>query len=90
MDESAQSIVSGRAAVGCVSPIPRRSPNAEHELIGEVADLDGRLDRAADALAEDADLIDDAEGSVAYKRQLIRTFLDRAVRAALGEQSARC
>jgi carbon-monoxide dehydrogenase medium subunit len=85
-DGHAETILATHVAVGCVGPTPRRSPSAERELIGDVGDLGDRLGRAADALAEDADLIDDAEGSVAYKRQLIKTFLGRAIRAALGNR----
>jgi CO/xanthine dehydrogenase FAD-binding subunit len=59
-------------AVGSVSPTPRRSEQAEALV------LDGKLDDAAEALADAAELIDDTEGSADYKRHLIHVFLQRA------------
>jgi CO/xanthine dehydrogenase FAD-binding subunit len=56
-------------------------------LAGLIAQIDDRLDDAADALADDAEIIDDLEGSVAYKRNLVRVFLRRAVQSALGGSS---
>jgi carbon-monoxide dehydrogenase medium subunit len=61
-----------RVAVGSVSPTPRRSEQAESLV------LDGRIDEAAEALADAAELIDDKDGSAAYKRHLIHVFLRRA------------
>jgi len=61
-----------RVAVGSVSPTPRRSDQAESLL------LEGRLEDAAEALADAADLIDDKDGSADYKRHLIHVFLQRA------------
>jgi carbon-monoxide dehydrogenase medium subunit len=65
-----------RVAVGSVSPTPRRSPEAASLVV------EGRLDDAAEALAEAAELIDDKEGSAEYKRHLIRVFLTRAYEEA--------
>ena len=61
-----------RLAVGSVSPTPRRSEQAESLV------LEGRVDEAADALADAAELIDDKDGSADYKRHLIHVFLRRA------------
>jgi carbon-monoxide dehydrogenase medium subunit len=61
-----------RVAVGSVSPTPRRSEAAESLV------LEGRVDDAADALADAAELIDDKDGSADYKRHLIHVFLRRA------------
>jgi carbon-monoxide dehydrogenase medium subunit len=83
-DDGGEAIVSARAAVGCVGPTPRRSAAAEGQLAGLIAQIDDRLEDAADALAEHAEIIDDNEGSVAYKRNLVRVFLRRAVQSALG------
>jgi carbon-monoxide dehydrogenase medium subunit len=81
--DGGEAIVGARVAVGCVSPTPRRSAQAERQLVGPISQVDHRLDDAAEALAADAEMIDDAEGSVEYKRQLIRVFLRRAVHSAL-------
>ena len=61
-----------RVAIGSVSPTPRRSEQAEALV------LQGRIDEAADALADAAELIDDKDGSADYKRHLIHVFLRRA------------
>jgi aerobic carbon-monoxide dehydrogenase medium subunit len=74
----ATTIATARVAVGSVSPTPRRSPVAEQLLVGELGAVSRRLDEAADALAGDADLLDDAEGTADYKRHLIHVFLRRA------------
>ena len=69
LDENAKQ---ARLAVGSVSPTPRRSEQAESLV------LEGRVDDAADALADAAELIDDKDGSADYKRHLIHVFLGRA------------
>jgi carbon-monoxide dehydrogenase medium subunit len=88
MADAGQTIQGARAAVGCVGPTPRRSPEAERILTGPVAEIESRLDAAAEALAADADLIADLDGGIAYKRNLIRVFLHRAVRSALKRPGA--
>ena len=88
MDDNGETIQSARAAVGCVGPTPRRSAESERLLLGPVAAIADRLDHAAQALAADADLIADLDGSVAYKQNLIRVFLRRAVQSALQGPSA--
>ena len=72
-------------AVGCACPFPTRAPEAEKLLAGSRAEVEKRLAEAAEAIADAADLIDDHEGSVDYKRNLIRVFLRRVFRKALGE-----
>jgi carbon-monoxide dehydrogenase medium subunit len=39
--------------------------------------------RAAEAAADTTELISDAQGSAAYKRELVRVYVERAVRSAL-------
>jgi carbon-monoxide dehydrogenase medium subunit len=41
------------------------------------------LARAGEAAAAEAELMGDAHGSVAYKRELLRVYTGRAVRKAL-------
>ncbi len=67
-----------RVAVGSVSPTPRRSVSAEALLAGEVGAVRERLAEAANVLADDAELLDDQEGSAGYKRHLIGVFLRQA------------
>jgi carbon-monoxide dehydrogenase medium subunit len=51
-------------------------------LRGARAD-DATLARAGEAAAAEAGVIGDAHGTAAYKRELLRVYLARAVRAAL-------
>jgi carbon-monoxide dehydrogenase medium subunit len=57
---------------------------AEQALQG-VAPDDAVLRRAGEAAAAAVSIIADAHGSAAYKRELLRVYLRRAVRQALGE-----
>jgi carbon-monoxide dehydrogenase medium subunit len=77
------SIRGSRIAIGCLSPFPRRSAPAEQMLRGSRAQLEAAIPRAANALADDAELIDDHEGGADYKRHLLGVFLRRAVKRAL-------
>ena len=83
LDDRHDHVTRARLAVGSVSPTPRRSASAEALLSGDIAEVAGRLDQAADALADDAELIDDLEGSADYKRHLIHVFLERVWQQAL-------
>jgi carbon-monoxide dehydrogenase medium subunit len=76
-----------RVAVGSACPFPTRAPAAEELLTGSRGELEKRLAQAAEAIGDAADLIDDHEGSVNYKRNLIGAFLRRVFRKALGETS---
>jgi carbon-monoxide dehydrogenase medium subunit len=82
LDSRGEEVVEARVAVGSVSPVPRRSASAESLLLGPVDDVPTRLGEAANLLADDAQLIDDLEGSADYKRHLIHVFLERAWRQA--------
>ena len=44
---------------------------------------DAAFRRAGEAAAEEAELITDAQGSAAYKKELVRVYVARALRAAL-------
>jgi len=61
-----------------------RMAEAEGVLQGARPD-DPALKRAGDAAAEEAPILADAHGSAAFKRELLRVYLGRAVRRALGE-----
>ena len=51
---------------------------------GQGAADDAAFRRAGEAAAEEAELITDAQGSAAYKKELVRVYVARALRAALG------
>jgi carbon-monoxide dehydrogenase medium subunit len=61
-----------------------RMTSAEKLLQGAAAE-DAVLTRAGDAAAEEASILADAHGTAAYKRELLRVYLRRAVRKALDE-----
>lgn len=83
LSEDRRSIVAARTAVGAASPLPTRSVQAEALLAGPTAEVGDRLDAAATALADAADLMDDADGSADYKRHVIAVHLRRIVDALL-------
>ncbi|MGH6673588.1 MAG: FAD binding domain-containing protein [Xanthobacteraceae bacterium] len=61
-----------------------RMDAAENALQG-AAPEDATLRRAGDAAADEVQALSDAHGSAPYKRELLRVYLRRAVRQALGE-----
>jgi aerobic carbon-monoxide dehydrogenase medium subunit len=71
-----------RLVVSAATDTPRRLAAAEAILRGGDAD-DALLQRAGEAAAGEAGVIGDAHGSAAYKRELLKVYLARAVRAAL-------
>jgi carbon-monoxide dehydrogenase medium subunit len=79
-------IVRSRVAIGCVCPFPKRSAAAEELLAGSRAHVEASIGEAADALADDAELIDDHEGGADYKRHLLGVFLRRAVQQAFAKE----
>jgi aerobic carbon-monoxide dehydrogenase medium subunit len=61
-----------------------RMAAAERLLQGARLD-DPALKRAGDAAADEAEILADAHGSATYKRELLRVYLGRAMRRALGQ-----
>jgi carbon-monoxide dehydrogenase medium subunit len=64
-----------------------RMATAEQALQGAAPD-DANLRRAGEAAAAEASILADAHGSVAYKRELLRVYLRRAMRQALDASAA--
>jgi aerobic carbon-monoxide dehydrogenase medium subunit len=83
--DDGRTFISARVAVGCVCPFPTRGREAEKLLTGSRGEVERRLSDAADAIADAADLVNDHEGGIEYKRHLIHVFLRRMFRKALGE-----
>ena len=83
----------GRAARGRLGRCRRGAGvAAEEALAGASADgLDAALERAGERAADAAEPVEDANGSVEYKRHLVGVLSRRAVRAAVeaGEQPGR-
>jgi carbon-monoxide dehydrogenase medium subunit len=65
-----------------------RLTTAEKALHGASPD-DAVLTRAGDAASAEASILADAHGSASYKRELLRVYLRRAVRQALGDNGRR-
>jgi aerobic carbon-monoxide dehydrogenase medium subunit len=63
-----------------------RMASAEKELQGSAPD-DATLKRAGAAAAAEAQILADAHGSAAYKRELLKVYMRRAVRQALAEDT---
>jgi aerobic carbon-monoxide dehydrogenase medium subunit len=71
-----------RIVISAATDTPTRLAAAEAALRGAKAD-ESALRRAADAAASEAAVNGDQHGSAAYKRELVRVYVTRAVRAAL-------
>ena len=81
VDASDGTIREARIVVSAATPKATRLRRAEAILLEGAAD--SVLRRAAEAAAQEADVIADHHGSAAYKRQLVRVHVERAVRNAL-------
>ncbi len=75
-------IKSARVVVSAATEKAMRAKAAEKVLAGATVD-DKLLARAGDAATEECETISDVRGSAAYKRELIRVYVARAVRAAM-------
>ena len=83
LDDGSGDIREARCAIGCVSPTPCRSEAAESLIAGPADSVEQRLQEAGAALADEAALTDDREGSAEYKRHLVGVLLHRAARKCL-------
>jgi aerobic carbon-monoxide dehydrogenase medium subunit len=71
-----------RVVVSAATEKAIRLTGAEQVLSGATID-DAVLARAGDAAADEAETVADVRGSAAYKRELLRVYVRRAVRQAL-------
>jgi len=84
LDADGTVIREARVVIGAATDTPVRLTNAEKALRGARAD-DAALRLAGDAAAAEAAVISDQHGTAAYKRELVRVYVARAVRAAVAE-----
>jgi carbon-monoxide dehydrogenase medium subunit len=77
-------IAEARIAVGSVGARPVRAASAAHALVGKPVGDAGVLAEAAALAAEAAEAVEDANGSVEYKQQLVRVLVERCFRDAAG------
>jgi len=85
LDMDGNTVRDARIVVSAATDTPTRLAKTEAVLRGAHAD-DATLTHAGEAAAAEAGVIGDAHGTAAYKRELVRVYLARAVRAALAGQ----
>ena len=71
-----------RIALGAADAVPLRARRAEELLAGRRPDAEAIAEAAA-AVRDEVDPIDDARGSVAWKREMARVWTERALRGAV-------
>jgi len=81
LDMDGAAIRDAAVVISAATDKPTRLAAAESVLRGGRVD-DATLARAGEAAAEGLDIVGDAHGSASYKKQLLRVYLARAVRAA--------
>jgi carbon-monoxide dehydrogenase medium subunit len=82
LDMAGSSVKSARIVVSAATTKASRLIAAEQVLIGKTPD-DAALKSVTEAAVDEADILADVRGSVSYKRELLRVYLARAVRAAV-------
>jgi carbon-monoxide dehydrogenase medium subunit len=87
LEADGQAIKSVRMVVSAATEKAMRLPETEKVLTGDTVD-DKQLARAGDAAAEECETVTDIRGSAAYKRELLRVYIGRAVRQALNTAGA--
>jgi carbon-monoxide dehydrogenase medium subunit len=81
LEGDGKAIRAPRVVVSAATEKAVRLKGAEEVLNGATLD-DATLARAGDAAADEAETISDVRGSAAYKRELLRVYVRRAVRRA--------
>jgi aerobic carbon-monoxide dehydrogenase medium subunit len=84
LEMEGDSVRDTRIVIGAATDTPRRLTQAEAVLRGARLD-DASFARAGEAAALEAGVIGDAHGSAAYKKELVRVYVARAIRAALAD-----
>jgi carbon-monoxide dehydrogenase medium subunit len=85
LEGGGDAVTSARVVVSAATPKATRLTSVE-KLLGGARIDDKTLQAAGDAAAEEADFIGDLRGSAAYKRELLRVYIGRALRAARGDR----
>jgi len=81
-----ESMKSARIVVSAATTKATRLIAAEKALIGNAAD-EATLKKFSDIAADEADILADVRGSASYKRELLRVYAARAVRAAMSSRA---
>jgi carbon-monoxide dehydrogenase medium subunit len=88
LEAEGATVRSARVVASAATTKATRLKAAEAALAGQVVD-DRLLARAGEAAAAEADILSDVRGSAAYKREILRVYVGRAVRAAIEERTHR-
>jgi carbon-monoxide dehydrogenase medium subunit len=78
------SVRDARIVISAATEKPVRLAGAEAAIRGGALDDEAVLRRVGDSAADEAQTITDGQGSAAYKRQLVRVYVRRALMAARG------
>ena len=87
LEAEGSAVKSARVVVSAATEKATRLKGVERLLAGATVDQK-MLARAGDAAAEEAECITDVRGSAAYKRELTRVYVGRALRQALNSNGA--
>jgi aerobic carbon-monoxide dehydrogenase medium subunit len=87
LEAEGSAVKSARVVVSAATEKATRLKGAERLLAGATVD-EKVLARVGDAAAEEAECITDVRGSAAYKRELTRVYVGRALRQALNSNGA--
>jgi aerobic carbon-monoxide dehydrogenase medium subunit len=85
LETDGRAVRAARVVVSAATEKAIRLAGAEEVLSGATID-DAVLARAGDAAADEAETVADVRGSAAYKRELLRVYVRRAVRQAVSGQ----
>jgi carbon-monoxide dehydrogenase medium subunit len=77
-------VTEAKIGLGGAEATPRRIPEAEASLIGRAPDAAG-IAAAAEAAAQAVDPLEDAQTDAAYRRDLVRAMVTRALTMAAGD-----
>ena len=69
-----------KISLGAVAPTPMRAKKAEHLLQGEILD-DALIASAAQIAADESRPVDDVRASAGYRREMVKVFTRRALKA---------
>ena len=88
LESEGSAVKSARVVVSAATEKATRLKGVERLLAGATVD-EKMFARAGDAAAEEAECMTDVRGSAAYKRELTRVYIGRALRQALGNGATR-
>jgi aerobic carbon-monoxide dehydrogenase medium subunit len=87
LERAGSAVKSARVVVSAATEKAMRLPASEQALAGGDVN-DATFARAGEAAAEEVECISDVRGSAAYKRELVRVFVARALREAVDGHGA--